>query len=80
MLRIRSGYIHFPALNSQDAVTELYVFHRHYLETHPLEQAGRKAVDVEGKLKETLSLLDSVQGLIQSVTLSASFVYNIYTH
>ncbi len=51
-------------LNSQDAVTELYVFHRQYLETHPLEQAGRKTVDVEEKLKETLSLLDSVQGLI----------------
>ncbi|XP_064393711.1 tetratricopeptide repeat protein 5-like [Halichondria panicea] len=52
---------------AQDAVTELYVFHRQYLETHPLEQAGRKTVDVEEKLKETLSLLDSVQDSLPKV-------------
>ena len=32
------------------------------MEHHPLEQALRKASDVEETLKETLAMLDSIQG------------------
>ena len=49
-------------LSPSGASDQLYEFNSHYFEHHPLEQADRRAGDVEGKLKETLALLDSVQG------------------
>ncbi len=46
----------------QDAVDELYKYRDHYFETRELEQAVHKNADTEAKLKETLQVLDKLDG------------------
>ena len=49
-------------------MTALQYFNRHYFELHPLDKAARKEEDVKTKLKETLDLLESLQGKLQFST------------
>ena len=46
----------------QEAVEQLYWLNTHYFESHDVESAERKDSDVREKMKETLSLLDTLQG------------------
>jgi predicted Zn-dependent protease len=49
---------------AQEAVEQLYWLNTHYFESHDVESAGRKDSDVREKMKETLSLLDTLQDLL----------------
>lgn len=51
----------------QTAVSDLYDFNARYFEHHSVEQARQKAQDVEKKMKETVSLLDSLQDSLPKV-------------
>ena len=42
-------------------------FNARYFEHHSVDQAGKKAQDVEKKMKETISLLDSVQDSLPKI-------------
>ena len=44
-------------------MTELHSFATHYFERKGVESAGRKWGDVEEKMKEVVTLVDSVQGV-----------------
>ena len=52
---------------TQTAVSDLYDFNAHYFEHHEVGKAGQKAQDVEKKMKETVSLLDSLQDSLPKV-------------
>ena len=46
----------------QAAVQQLYEFRDHYFEHNSIEKAPLKKKETEQKLKETLNILDHVQG------------------
>ena len=46
----------------QSAVQQLYELRDHYFEHNPIEKAHLKNEEIEAKLKETLVVLDYVQG------------------
>ena len=47
----------------QSAVQQLYELRDHYFEHNPIEKAHLKNEEIEAKLKETLVVLDYVQGV-----------------
>ena len=54
--------IFFSFWFDQAAVQQLYEFRDHYFEHNSIEKAPLKKKETEQKLKETLNILDHVQG------------------
>ena len=54
--------IFFSFWFDQAAVQQLYEFRDHYFEHNSMEKAPLKKKETEQKLKETLNILDHVQG------------------
>ena len=42
---------------------DLYFFSNHFFQTHGIEQASKKWDEVKIKMKSTIDLLDSMQGM-----------------
>lgn len=60
-------HTHHPLSTEQAAVSDLYHFNAHYFEHHDVGQAGQKAQELAQKMKETVSLLDSLQDSLPRV-------------